>query len=337
MIKWPLAVIVLLFLSGCGDTKTAANTEVVLFTSLDPIYSEAIAKEFEKRTNIRVKIQSDAEAAKTVGLANRLIARKEHPEADVFWNSELGQTLVLKEKGVLEKFTPQSAAEVPAAFKDADGFWTGFGARARVILYNTDLVKDADAPKSIEDLTDPRFKDKVVIARPIFGTTFSHAAALFAVWGPEKAKQFFRKLKENGAVLAAGNAMARNLVASGEKAVCITDTDDANGALLKGAHVKMVYPDADGIGTMLIPNSVSLIRNGPNPEAGRKLLEFIASNEVEGLLSRSESVQMPLREKVPAANPEFHTSKLKPMSVDWRDVTKMYPEVKTFFENELVW
>ena len=177
-LRWILPLFVLA-LSSCGDGKP--KNEVVLFCSLDDILARPIKEEFEKQTGITVQFVSDAEAAKTVGLVTRLIARKDHPECDVFWNNEIAQTFVLREQGVLEAFKPAAAEGIPASFKDADGYWTGFAARARVILYNTDLVKPEDAPKSLEDLTHPRFKGKLAIARPLFGTSFSRAAVLFAV------------------------------------------------------------------------------------------------------------------------------------------------------------
>ena len=84
-------LILILFLSLTGCTS---SNEAVLFTSQDQIYSEPIIKDFEKATGIKVKTVYDSEATKTVGLVNRLLAEKNNPQADVFWNSEVGQTIV---------------------------------------------------------------------------------------------------------------------------------------------------------------------------------------------------------------------------------------------------
>ena len=156
---------------GCSSSskppQAGAPTKsgvVVLYCSHDWLFSEPIVKEFERRSGLKVDYKYDGEASKTVGLVNKLIARKEHPECDVYWNNELGQTLVLKERGILEAYRPQAAAGLPERFRDADGWWTGFAARARVILYNTELVKPEDAPKGLLDLTHPRFKSQGVMA-----------------------------------------------------------------------------------------------------------------------------------------------------------------------------
>ena len=90
------------------------------------------------------------------------------------------------------------AADVPETFKSKDGTWYGFAARACILLVNTKLVLEADRPKGINDLLDPKRKGKVGIAKPLFGTTATHAACLFAAWGDEKASAYFRDLKANG-------------------------------------------------------------------------------------------------------------------------------------------
>ena len=107
------------------------GNEVVIYTSLDQIYSEPILKAYEQKTGAKVKAIYDVEAAKTTGLVNRLIAEKDNPKCDVFWNSEIGRTLILKEKGVLAPCFSPSARDIPDRFKDKDGYWTGFAARAR--------------------------------------------------------------------------------------------------------------------------------------------------------------------------------------------------------------
>ncbi len=187
-------VLILLSLSGCSKEQPTAQQEVVVYTSLDKVFSQPILEEFERKTGITVKSVYDSEATKTTGLVNRLIAEKANPRADVFWNSETGRTIVLKQKGVLAPYKSPSAVDIPATFKDRDGYWSGFGARCRILIYNTDLINEDNLPKSIFELTEPKWKGKVSLAYPLFGTTATHAAALYANLGEAKA----RKLKEYG-------------------------------------------------------------------------------------------------------------------------------------------
>ena len=115
--------------------------------------------------------------------------------------------------------------------------WYGFAARARILIVNTKLVAEADRPKGIKDLLDPKWKGKIGIAKPLFGTTATHAACLFAAWGDEKAKGYFRDLKANGVQVFSGNKQVATAVGTGQLAFGMTDTDDAMGEIDAGSPV----------------------------------------------------------------------------------------------------
>jgi iron(III) transport system substrate-binding protein len=302
---------------GCTRTD---QKEVVVYTSLDQIFSEPILSDFEKDTGIKVKAVYDVEASKTVGLVNRLLAEKGHPRCDVFWNSEVGRTIFLKQKGLFTPYTSPSAKDISLQFKDKDGYWTGFAARARVLVYNINLLKESDLPKSIFELTKPQWKGKVAMGYPVFGTTATHMAALYATLGQEKTETFLKELKANEVVIVDGNSVVRDMVVEGQLPIGFTDTDDVNVAIQAGKPVKMIYPDRDGLGTLLIPNTVALINHAPHLEEGKKLIDYLLSREVESKLAFFESAQMPIRDgvKTPPHVPIF--SSIKAIKVDYYDV-----------------
>jgi iron(III) transport system substrate-binding protein len=96
--------------SACSKQPEKDHREVVVYTSLDKVFSQPILETFEKETGIKVLPVYDSEATKTTGLVNRLVAEKANPRADVFWNSETGRSIVLKQKGVLASYKSPSAA-----------------------------------------------------------------------------------------------------------------------------------------------------------------------------------------------------------------------------------
>ena len=102
----------------------------------------------------------DTEETKSTGLANRLLAEQARPQADVFWSNEPVRTLVLQSRGVLAPYRSPSAEGIPPVLRDPEGYWTGFSARMRVIAYNTKLVRAEDAPTSVFDLADPKWKGR---------------------------------------------------------------------------------------------------------------------------------------------------------------------------------
>jgi iron(III) transport system substrate-binding protein len=307
--------------------------EVVIYTSVDQVFSEPILKAYEKTTGVKVKAVYDVEAAKTTGMVNRLIAEKRRPKCDVFWNSEFAQTIVLKKKGVLTPYCSPNANEIPSLFKDSDCFWTGFAARARVLIYNTKLLKKTDLPDSILELTQSKWHSKVGLAYPLFGTTATHMTALNIFLGQKQTESFLKKLKSNDVHIVDGNGVVRDLVVEGRLPIGFTDTDDANVAIQAGKPVKRIYPDQNGMGTLLIPNTVALINNGPHPEAGKKLIDYLLSKHVESRLAYCESAQMPLRKDVkkPGYIPDF--SSIKAMNISYEKIADHMKKTAKFCQN----
>jgi iron(III) transport system substrate-binding protein len=312
-------LVVVAALVGCRGSEQSASAErtVTIYVSTDRVFSEPVLREYEKRTGVRVNAVYDTEETKSTGLANRLIAEQARPQADVFWSNEPVRSLVLKSRGVLARYRSPSAEGIPAALVDPEGYWSGFSARIRVIAYNTKLIKPEEAPQSIFDLADPKWRGQVAMADPRFGSTSFHVAALYATAGDEKMDDFFRRLKANDVRVVDGNSVVRDLVARGDVKVGLTDTDDVNVAIEDGQPIAMVLPDGAGLGVPVMPNMVSLIANAPHPDEGRQLIDYLLSADVERQLAQSEAVQIPLHAGVqgPKNIPAIET--FKPMTLDF--------------------
>ena len=312
-------VVVALGAGACGRSESPANEgrTVTIYVSTDRVFSEPVLREYERRSGVKVNPVYDTEETKSTGLANRLLAEKARPQADVFWSNEPVRTLVLKSRNVLAPYQSPSADGIPEALRDPDGYWTGFSARMRVIAYNTKLVKPDEAPKSVFDLAEPKWRGQVAIADPRFGSTSFHVAALYAIAGDPKMDDYFRRLKENGVRVVDGNSVVRDMVVRGEVKVGLTDTDDVNVALEDGQPIAMVLPDKESLGVPVMPNMVSLIANAPHPDEGRHLIDYLLSSDVERQLAQSEAVQVPLHAGVqgPKNIPSIDT--FKPMTLDY--------------------
>lgn len=318
-------------LAGC----TAQTNEVVVYTSVDQVFSEPILKEFEQSTGIKVKAVFDTEETKSTGVLNRLIAEKNNPQADVFWSGDPVRTIVLQNKGITAAYHSPVAKDINPIFSEKDGHWTGFSARARVLIYNKDLLKPEEVPMSIFDLTRPELKGRVAIANPLFGTTTFHFAALFAALGDEKAEAFLLALKENKVVISTSNGSVKKSVVKGEMACGLTDTDDAYEAMKEADNVGIVFLDLQGIGTLVMPNTVNLIHHAPNPENGQKLIDFLLSKDTEKKLALS-CAQMPLHKGVDVKGiPSL--DEIKPMNIDYQKTAQkleeIQPKLKEWVEN----
>jgi len=290
-------------LLGCSRSsppeRSAAPREVVLYTSLNEPTARAVIDAFEQKTGIRVTVVADTERDKTVGLVQTLIEERGRPRADVFWNSEAANTVRLQRERVLEPLDPPPAGadRVPAEYRDPDGHWWGFAARARVLMVNTELVPESERPTSMWDLIDPKWRGKSALVRPVTGTTLTHITALDEVLGAEETERFLAGVIENECHLPPGNGRLARLVGEGQIHFGFTDCSDFRLVKNEGRPVIAIYPDQrDGeVGTLLIPNTVARIRGGPNPTEARELIEFLISDEAERILAFHPRGHIPLK------------------------------------------
>ena len=167
------------------------------------------------------------------------------------------------------------------------------------------------------------------MANPLFGTTTMHAAALFSLLGDDKAKIFFQALKVNQVRIASSNGEVKRLVAAGEVAFGLADTDDANEALQEGAPVDIVYPDQEGTGTLVMPTAVVLLKRGPHPENGKKLVDFLLSSAVESRMAQA-AAHMPLRADVPVPPNVRSVADIRPMQVDYAQVADTMERIQPY-------
>jgi iron(III) transport system substrate-binding protein len=326
---------IVLLATGCQNTQSpntsggqAGSRAVVVYSSADKEFAELVFRAYEQKTGVKVLPLYDTEETKTAGLTSRLVAEKDHPKADVFWSSDTSRAVALVDQGVAESYVPRESAAISPRYRSPAGLWTGFAARIRVFLYNTASVTATDAPRSILDLTKPRWKGRVAFANPHFGTMSFHAAALFAKWGDAMTTTFFEALKANGAVIAAGNSDVKDRVSDGRVDVGILDEDDAIVALREKKPVALIVPDQDGpdaFGTPLMPNAALLIHGAPHPDEARRFIDFLTSAGAEQILATSDAAQYPLHPggKGPAQLPPLEG--LRVMDVDYAEVARKLP------------
>jgi iron(III) transport system substrate-binding protein len=317
---------------GCGR---AERREVVVYTALDREFSEPIFADFTKSTGIQVRAKYDTEANKTVGLAHLILNERARPRCDLFWNNEILNTLRLDRAQLLRSYASRWQDAYPADYRSPQQRWYGFAARARILLVNRQLVPEDRWPRSIRDLTAPEWRQQAGMAKPLFGTTATHAACLFAAWGTEPAREFFRQVKQNAQIFP-GNRQVAQAVGAGRIAFGLTDTDDAVIEVEQGSPVAVIYPDQqpDEPGTLFIPNTLALIAGGPHSELAETLLDYLLSPEVEQRLAEGASAQIPLNlQGQPSSRVETPFS-VKAMAADFAAAAERWDEAAAFLRDE---
>ena len=202
-----------------------------------------------------------------------------------------------------------------AVDKDTEDYmYTGVRISNVVIGYNTDLVKPEDAPKTFRELTDPKWKDQVVIVDPTqSGTALNSTYALSQKYGWE----YFEQLRDNGAVIGGGNSSTETKLVTGEFAVAIILEENLLKVKDRGEPVEIVYPE-DGV--IIIPSPIGILKTTQNPEAAKAVVDWWLSPEgqraiVTGWMHsvrtdvESPKGAKPLAEFAPTA-----------MELDWHDL-----------------
>ncbi|MBM3882128.1 MAG: hypothetical protein FJ387_20805 [Verrucomicrobia bacterium] len=260
--SWPILLLVLACVGAVvcvpllGKLKSRGQ-RVIVYCAQDQVYAEPILAEFTRATGIRVRPVFDSEAVKTVGLANRLLAERARPQCDVFWGNE-------------ELRTRQLAAQ--DVFRATNG-WAALGYRSRRIVVNTNCLPLAQAPQSLRELTNRTWQGRVALAYPLFGTTATHFLALRQHWGEPAWEMWCRALVANRPFVVDGNSVVARLVARGEAWVGLTDSDDIVAVQREQAPVVALALSEEE--SLLIPNTVGVVRGGPHPEAAQRLFEFL--------------------------------------------------------------
>jgi iron(III) transport system substrate-binding protein len=313
--------------TGCSSKQQT----VVVYASEDQVFSEPILRDFERESGVRVKPVFDTEEAKSTGVMNRLLAEKNNPQADVYWANEPVRADALKQRGVSTAYVSPSAEGIPDQFKDTDHYWTGFSARARLLLVN---ARSTIKPASVMAYTDPSANGRAAIANPLFGTTTDYVAALFSIWGDERARTFMNDMKKNGVKITTSNGESTDLVAAGKVDFSLVDSDDAVNTKKQGKPVEMIYPDQDsnGIGVLILPNAAALIKGGPHPENGKKLIDYLLSKETERKLAFADCAQIPLHSGVETPPEVRRIEDIKTMRVGYADLARKMDEIQPFLK-----
>lgn len=328
----------LFLVAGCSKSES----RVVVYCAQDKDFAEGLFADFELDTKLAVSPKFDTEANKSVSLAAELERETDRPRCDVHWNNEIIGTIRLARQGVYERYESPNAEAFPEWTRPQSRLWQAFASRARVLIVNTKLLpNEADRPSSLLELTDPKWKGKLTMAKPQFGTTATQAACLFEVLGSEGARQFYRGLKANDITVLPGNKQVAQGVARGDFAVGLTDTDDALIELNEGKPVAIIFADRDGnksnerMGTLYIPNTVAIVKGCPNPDAAKRLIDYLLRPETEARLAEGGGFQIPLNPNVQAKLPPalLTPSQVKPMAVDFEKAADLWEEAQAFLRD----
>ncbi len=326
----PLLMLTLALAAASADAQDprleAARKEgkVVWYTSLALGSSEKVAKLFETAyPGVKVEVQRTGSQRILQRMMQELQANIKN--VDVVHTSDAGHYVLLKEKQLLARYTPAGVEAFPPGFKDRDGFHYGLRATVNAIAYNTKQVTAAEAPRTWNDLLDPRWRGRLVTAHPGYsGVIATHVLALVHLHGWD----YFKALAQNKPMLVQSAVDPSGIVASGERPVAVNGGDYTFYQVKKkGNPIEIVYPK-EGVPLVVSPSAITSF--APHPNAARLFTDFIFSRDVQQALADSEGLYTGHPQvKYPADKPRLQDLKL--LQVDAEELEKRNEEIKTRF------
>jgi iron(III) transport system substrate-binding protein len=228
-------------------------------------------------------------------LANALLEEQSNPQADVFVTTELFTVQSLTQQGIFQSYLPLGADQLPGEFIGAGNMWIGLTRRARVIMYNKDLVSEDELPASIFDLTDPRWSGQVAAAGSTNGSMQAQIAAMRQLLGEEETEAWLNALMANEATFFGGHTDVRKAVGAGEFKLGLVNHYYFHLQQAEGSNVGVIYPDqGDGqMGLLTNATAAAVVNGAPHTAAAQAFLDFLVSADGQKLFAE-QNYEYPL-------------------------------------------
>lgn len=300
-----------MILTACGAPATARVTEPPVLTESPartdvPPVTEATSAEvsgnlviYSGRSEPLIQPVIDAFSAKYPSvevllkagsnseMANALLEEQVNPQADVFITTELFTVQSLTQQGVFQSYLPAGADQLPAEFLGPDNAWTGLTRRARVIMYNVDLVSEDELPASIFELTDPKWRGQVAAAGSTNGSMQAQIASMRQLMGEEATAVWLNGLIANEVTFFGGHTDVRKAVGAGEFKLGLVNHYYFYLQQAEGSNVGIIFPDqAEGqIGLITNATAAAVVNGAPNTMAAQAFIDFLVSAEGQKLFA----------------------------------------------------
>ncbi|OGO33270.1 MAG: ABC transporter substrate-binding protein [Chloroflexi bacterium RBG_16_54_18] len=280
--------------AGAPDAETpdkfespgeAITGKLVIYSGRSEPLIQPVIEAFElahPQVEVLLKAGSNSE------LANALIEEQPNPQADVFITTELFTVQSLAEQGVFQPYQPEGSDQLPAEFIDPQNRWVGLTRRARVIMYNSELVKPEDLPRSIFDLVDPKWKGQVAAAGSTNGSMQAQIAAMRQLLGEKATEEWLQGLIDNQVTFFGGHTDVRKAVGAGEFKLGLVNHYYFYLQQAEGSPVGIIFPDqGEGqIGLITNASAAAIVRGAGNPSAAQAFLDYLVSREGQEIFAK---------------------------------------------------
>lgn len=328
-------ILVIGVLAGCAGGESSGEgggDRITLYSPETPDFTKELKQKYEELYDEKV----DVHYAGTNVLVNQMLAEKDNPKADVWYGG--GGILPFEaavERGILGSYIPDFAAdwdivENGIKMKHEDGKYVGVEIFVLGFAYNTELVSEEEAPKTWEDLLDPKWEGKIQFPNPAAsGTSTLMVMDQMMQQGEEEAWEYFEKLVGQANSMPDSGSAPTTAVSMGEAHIGIGFDFMAYEQKDKGESVDFIVPDK----TPVLVNPATLIEGGPNAEGGKKFIDFLLSKEAQEIMADWHHI--PINPEVESKTPltlEVVQEHANDLDIDW--VNENYDKVRNEWKNK---
>jgi iron(III) transport system substrate-binding protein len=299
-----VAAIGVMVAAGCGGDREA----LTIYTGRTESLVAPLLEEFSQENDVPI----DVRYGDTNDLALLIGTEGDRSPADVYWGQSPGATAYLAERGLLAALPEEVLTKVEPTFEDDDGRWVGVSGRQRVLVYNEDMVDEADLPTSVLDLTAPAYRGRVGLA-PSNGSFQDFVTAMRQLEGEDVAKEWLEGMAANESPTYANNNAIVEAVGRGEIPFGLVNHYYNHRFLAEdpGLPSRNHRFEAGDIGGLVIPSSASVLASSGRQEDAQRFIAFLLEKESQEYFAE-ETFEYPLADGVPAAEGVPPLSSLRP-------------------------
>jgi iron(III) transport system substrate-binding protein len=283
-------------LAGCGAEAGSDGPVLTVYSGRNENLVKPLLDKAEKAIGAKLEVRYGDTAA----LAGQLAEEGERSPADVFFSQDAGALGALASAGRLSKL-PQSVLDAsPEQWRATDGTWVSTSLRTRVVIYDPKQVAEADLPKGIDDLLDPKWKGKIGFA-PSNASWQAFVTAVRVMRGEDGAKKWLEAFKANEPQKYDNNIKIRDAADDGKLALGLSNHyywfEKAHQVGVDKMNAKLHYIKGNDPGALINSAGVAVLKSSKNQELANKFAEFLLSPESQRYFS-DKTAEYPVREGI---------------------------------------
>lgn len=323
-----LLIFSLIFIAACGNGKKDSD-ELVVYSARNENFTQALLDKYKDETGIKVEVLHASE-----NVVNKIKEEKK-AYADIFISNDIGAMEHLRLEGFLQGFEPEGIETIDEKYRAEDNSWFGLSARSRILIYNKDMISEADMPQTLWELTDPKWAGQFMITRGGNGSMVAHVSALRNVWGDDKTLEWLSIVKDNAGAITNGHGDIRKAVGAGEFTFGLVNNYYYHQQLNEPTdnNVGAIYIDQgpEDIGVFVNASGVAMIKGAPNEANAKHFIEWLLLPENQKEFSYA-SMEVPLNPDVQTVDEATRISDYKVMDMPLSQLGAVWTDTKELIE-----